>query len=1089
MTTEHTNINFENHITNTKELNIQNYGYFYDGGGVAVGDINNDGLADIYFVGNERANKLYLNKGDFIFKDITASAGVGGDTEGWSTGATMADINGDGYLDMYVSRVNYGNKTGANQLFINDGDNTFTESASGYGLDFKGYSTQAAFFDYDGDGDLDLYLLNHSFHSENTKGRAERLRAVHDSLAGDRLYRNDGDTFRDVTEQSGIYSSALGYGLGIAVTDINMDGWPDIYIGNDYHEDDYLYINRKDGTFGEALYASVGHTSKSSMGNDAGDLNNDGNVDLISLDMLPEDNEILRRSGILDSYERVRTNLRFGYNPQYSHNTLQLNRGDRPDGTPLFSDIGFAAGVAATDWSWSALIMDMDNDGLKDIFITNGMVGRPTDMDYNRLLQEKSRQISLSEDIAQENIELIEEMPPVKIPNYAYKNNGDITFTNEAQSWGLDQPGYSSGAAYADLNNNGRLDLVVNNVNMPAFVYRNTTEPSDSTNYLKVKLHGRGMNSSGIGAKVLLYKDNRVFFQEQMPTRGFQSSVDHILHVGLGHVTAIDSLRVIWPDHSFETMDRVQANQMLEIDQENAGGAFDYEQMQRGYDHALFREITDQVRLDFEHRENRFNDFRREPYLPYKMSTLGPAIARGDVNGDGRDDLFFGGAHGQPGQLFSQQEDGTFSVLSSNNILFELDRDSEDVSAIFFDANGDELPDLYVVSGGNEKHNNDDLLRDRLYINQGEGAFRKATGSLPDVSTNGSVVAAADYNGDGHTDLFVGSRKSWNYGLSPKSYLLKNDGTGQFTDVTESVAPELRKIGMVTDAQWADMTDSGYPDLVVVGEWMPVTIFTNDGKQLGLEDPENEFSGTKGLWSKLLVDDFNGDGLPDIIAGNFGKNSRLEASEENPLRLYTQDFVGSGQISSVIAYPDNGQYYPLEPLNEFLQQFRSLANEVATYTAYTEKSMEEIFGEKIIREAQVKEVNTLASLYIENRGDGSFNVRELPGKTQSAPVLAMHSGDFDGDGDKDLLLGGNLYDVKPSLGGRQDASYGLLLRGKGNGAFKALDMRASGFYVQGETRGIMPVFTSQDNSPLIVVVKNNQPPQIFGRNTAGPMLP
>ncbi len=1077
--TDHTNIDFKNTINNTKELNIQNYGYFYDGAGVAAGDINNNGLPDLYFVGNEQANKLYLNKGNFVFEDITENAGVSGDTHGWSTGVTMADVNGDGYLDIYVSRVNYGGKTGANQLFINNGDSTFTEKASEYGLDFKGYSTQAVFFDYDKDGDLDLYLLNHSFHSENTRGRAQILRERTDSLAGDRLYRNEGNTFVDVTDSSGIYSSSLGYGLGVAVADVNRNGWPDIYIGNDYHEDDYLYINNGDGTFTEALSASIKHTSRSSMGNDIGDINNDGMVEIVSLDMLPENPTVLRHSGILNTFERLRTETRLGYKPKNSHNTLQLNRGTNGEGKPLFSDIGFASGIAATDWSWSTLILDMDNDGLQDIFVTNGMIGRPTDLDYNQLLMEKRQQISMSEDIDQETFDLIEEMPPVKIANYAFWNNGDLAFENMADDFGFHQPSFSSGATYADLNNNGSLDLVVNNVNMPAFVYRNNSGHMGSAGHLKIKLIGKGLNTSGIGAKVSLYKDEQVLYREQMPTRGFQSSVDHVLHFGLGDTVMVDSLTVIWPDNSFQTLYNICPNQLLELDQSQASGIINYQGFKDHNDDSYFREVTGQIALDYEHKENRYVDFQREPNLPYKISREGPAAARGDINGNGRDDLFIGGAHGQPGQLFIQQKNRTFTASSENEKLFELDEEKEDVSATFFDANGNGLLDLYVVSGGNQFYNSEEILRDRLYINTGNGVFVKSNDSIPPIATNGSVVVAGDFNNNDAIDLFVGGRKSRNYGGPPRSYLLKNDGMGRFSDVTESMAPELKQIGMVTDAEWADMDGSGYLDLVVVGEWMPVRLFSNEGESLRLKAENSELDRTRGLWSKLHVDDFNNDGRPDIVVGNFGNNSRLKASFDSPLRLYVKDVEGNGLISSIIAYEEDGQYYPFAPVNELLKRYNSLSNKVSSYSDFAERTLLEMLKKSNISTAKIKEITTLSSLYIENKGNDIYSINKLPFQTQISPVMGIHSGDFNQDGNRDLVLGGNKFGVKPSIGGRQDASYGLMLKGDGNGNFEPLTLQSSGFSIEdGEVRGLVPV-AAADGDTMIVVIKNDQAVQFF----------
>jgi hypothetical protein len=661
LSSSETNITFENNVIDTPQFNILNYLYFYDGGGVAVGDLNNNGLPDIFFVGNMVPNKLYLNKGDFRFEDITEKAGVGGDEGSWSTGVTMADVNGNGYLDIYISRVNYLNKEGPNQLFINNGDLTFTEKAAEYGLDFRGYSTQAVFFDYNNSGRLDLFLLNHSFHGENTYGRAENLRRIHDPKAGDRLFRNDGGSCTDVTGEAGIISSALGYGLGVAVSDINKNGWPDIYVGNDFHEDDYLYMNNGDGTFTESLYKSVGHTSLSSMGNDIGDINNNGYVDIVSLDMMPEDHEIYMRSGGPDLEIIARTKKDFGFGEKNARNTLQINRGLSPDGVPRFSETAFSSGVAKTDWSWAALLMDLENNGYKDLFVTNGMVGRPNDLDFvARVRYNRERQAGGS--VSEDEFELINLMPELKIPNYLFKNHDGQRFSNMAEEWGAGQPAISSGAAYADLNNNGRLDLVVNNTNMQAYIYRNNApDPEEDNNrYLRVKLNGPEMNSTGIGAKVILYHKEQIFYQENFPTRGFQSSVEHVLHFGLGETPVVDSLMVILPDRRYEVKQQVETNRLIQLDNRDAEGEFDYSRLHRSYDNSLLGNVTGRTAVNFQHRENNFNDFNREPLMPYKLSTQGPALAVADISGNGLDDFYIGGAHRQSGRLFMQQEDGSF---------------------------------------------------------------------------------------------------------------------------------------------------------------------------------------------------------------------------------------------------------------------------------------------------------------------------------------------------------------------------------------------------------------------------------------------
>lgn len=1075
LSSSQTNIDFENRVTSTRDFNIINYMYFYDGGGVAAGDLNNNGLPDLFFVGNEEPNKLYFNRGDYQFEDVTESAGVAGDPGAWSTGVVMADINGSGYLDIYVSRVNYLEKTGPNQLFINNGDGTFTERAAEYGIDFEGYSTQAVFFDYNKSGRLDLFILNHSFHSEKTYGPVNALREIEDPKAGDRLFRNDGDRFTDVTQEAGIISSALGYGLGVAVSDINKNGWPDIYVGNDFHENDYLYINNGDGTFTESLYKSIGHTSGSSMGNDVADITNDGYVDIVSLDMMPEDHDSFMRSGGPDLQVIANAKADFGFGPKNARNTLQVNRGLNPDGTPVFSELAFTLGLAKTDWSWASLFADLDNSGFKDLFVSNGMVRRPNDLDYIRRVGD-FRERSTEGRISEEEFESIQFMPPIEVPNYLFKNHGSLQFEDATERKGVNQPSFSSGAVYVDLNQNGMLDLVVSNVNMPSFVYKNNAVADSLSNYLKVSLKGSEFNSTGIGTKVILYKDDSIFYQEQMPVRGFQSSVPHQLHFGLGENTTADSALVIWPDGSYQAAGEINSNQLITFDHADASGDFDYSRLHRNYENSLFEKVDDESALtQFEHSENRYNDFSQEPLIPYKLSRMGPAMAVGDVSGNGLDDVFVGNALQNESALYIQNSDGGFDL--SNEDLFSEDRRYEDVDAHFFDATGNGLLDLYVVSGGGQLFQTDELYLDRLYINEGNGSFEKSTDRLPNMRNNGSVVVSSDFDGDGHTDLFVGSRSlPWFYGVSPESVLLRNDGTGRFEDVTDDIAPGLREIGMITDATWADITGNGSEDLILVGEWMPITVFENRNGNLVNITEELGFGNLRGLWQSVYVDDLNGNGHPDIFAGNFGTNSRMQANEEDPLRMFVYDFDDSGYTSGLISRRVDGKDVPFEQLDELLQEFPQLTQQITSYADFASKSVQELFGEEAIEEALLLEIKELRSLILFNNGDGSFNAEPLPVMVQSFPVNAIAT-DKDGQGKKHILLAGNHYHVKSSIGGRQDAGYGLHLMYDPEYGFKTFTLQESGFFTEGVIRSIRPIVITGQRYYL--TGKNNGSPELF----------
>jgi len=1079
---QRTGVTFANRLPDDTAFNILNYMYYYDGGGVAVGDVNNDGLPDLYFTSNVGSNRLYLNKGDYRFEDVTERAGVA-DPDGWKTGVTMADVNGDGFVDIFVSAVDFLTMHGHNVLYINNGDGTFTDRTKEYGLDYAGLSTQAVFFDYDGDGDLDMYLLTHSPHPERTPGPLARA-ATSRAGVSDRLYRNDGGHFVDVSDHAGLRRGAARYGLGVVASDLNGDGCPDLYIANDFQEDDFLYYNNCDGTFTESIATSVGHTSHASMGVDAADFNNDGRPDLMVLDMLPEHEQTLKTSANAESFDVYNLKLEAGYHPQYARNTLQLNRGHR-----RFSEIGYQAGVYATDWSWAPLFADLDNDGYKDLFITNGIYHRPNDLDYLAYVGMPVVQASLRDGMAGLARTLIGKMPQIPIANYAYRNNRDLTFTNQARAWGLEQPGFSNGAAYVDLNNSGALDLVVNRTDAPAAIYRNRARELTKNHYLQIVLKGAGANTAGIGAKVILKQGGTgggVQLLEQMPTRGFQSSVDPRLHFGLGSAEQIDSLTVIWPDRRKQVLTHVAVDRTLTLSQQDATGARVGAAATAGARWAagaaapasapLFSDVTDRLAIDFAHRENRFYDFHREPLIPHLLSTEGPALAIGDVDGNGRDDIYVGGAKWQAGRLFMQRPDGTFRA--SAQPAFQVDSLSEDVDAVFFDANGDGRPDLYVVSGGNEFEGDAAALQDRLYVNDGHGQFRRDSLALPRLSESGSCVVPGDFNGDGHLDLFVGRRVvARHYGLTPRSYLLENDGTGHFRDVTLEKAPGLAEVGMVTSAAWVDYDHDGKLDLIVVGEWMPIRVFHQENGRLVDRTAEAGLAGTEGWWNSVTVADLNGDGRPDLVLGNLGLNSYLQGSPTEPARMYVGDFARNGTLEQILTFYKHGVSYPLAGRDELIGLIPRLARQYATYADFSAARVEDIFPAAELAQATVREARVFASSVALNNGDGTLTLRPLPAEAQFAPIRAALVGDFDGDGRPDLLVGGNLYGVPPVLG-RYDASYGLLLSGMGDGRFSSVDMERSGLVIDGQVRH-MGLMRQAGGGRLIVVARNNDKLQVL----------
>ncbi len=1055
-----TGVTFANALPEKPDFNILNYLYYYNGGGVAAGDIDGDNLPDLYFTSNLGPDRLYLNKGNYRFEDITERAGVRG-PPGWTSGVTMADVNGDGRLDIYVSAVSYLSMKGRNVLYVNNGDRTFTDRTAQYGLEHAGYSTQAAFFDYDGDGDLDMYLLNHSTHTE--RGVSSRpQRSPRHPRAGDRLFRNDGKRFVDVSEKAGIYGGVEGYGLGVVASDLNLDGCPDVFVANDFQENDFLYLNNCDGTFTESIADAIGHTSRFSMGVDAADFNNDGRPDIAVLDMLPQREEILKTSANAESFNVFNLKLKTGYHPQYARNTLQVNRGGG-----RFSEIGYLAGVYATDWSWAALFADLDNDGNKDLFITNGIYRRPNDLDYINYIGNDAVQASLAKGVSKENISLLSKMPRVPLANFAYRNNGDLTFTNMADRWGLAQPGFSNGAAYVDLNNSGALDLVVNNVNAPASIYRNRAHENGGHHYLQLTLRGSGANTSGIGTKVSVWQGARLQMLEQMPTRGFQSSVDPRLHFGLGQSDMIDSLLVVWPDRRYQLITNLATDTTLTLSQNNASGKYVYS---RGSFTKSFEDVSSSVAVDYRHTENAFFDYNREPLMPHMVSTEGPALAVGDVNDDGLDDIYAGGAKWQAGKLFIQTRDGRFTAGSER--VFAADSLHEDVDAVFFDANGDRHPDLFVVSGGNEFWGNAEALRSRLYMNDGKGSFTRAVNALPDIFENGSCVVPGDFDGDGDLDLFLGSRAvSRSYGATPRSHLLQNDGAGRFVDVTAGVGKELADAGMVSSAAWMDYDGDGQLDLIVVGEWMPVRVFRRENGRFIDRTTQAGLAATSGWWNTVKVADLNGDGRKDLVLGNLGLNSYVRATRDEPARLYLHDFFGNGAVEQILTFYKHGVSYPLAGRDELARMMPPLRSKYVNYSSFGASRVEDIFPAEELKQAKVLEARLFASSVALNNGRGGFDIQPLPAEAQFAPVYALLVDDFDGDGNNDVLVGGNFNGVTP-VRGRYDASQGLLLRGKGGGRYESVDAEVSGLRIGGQVRD-MAVLRRAGGGRLIVVARND----------------
>ena len=1057
LSAERTGIDFANSIIEDENINFYLYDYIYNGGGVAIGDINQDGLPDVYLCGNMVPNKLYLNKGDLRFEDITQLAGVGGNG-GWSTGVTMADVNRDGLLDIYVCQ-SYNDEfpeKRANLLYINKGDLTFTEQAGPYGIADKNYSTQAAFFDYDLDGDLDLIVANHPRSFFLPFAEKLLIRSAPKLESSDRLYNNQGNGFfKEVTIVAGIQN--YGFSLGLVAADMNQDGWPDIYIANDYEEPDAHYINNGDGTFSNRINETMKHISNFSMGADLADYNNDGLPDLLVLDLVAEDNYRQKTQMSAMAPADFWVYVESGFHYQYMHNTLQVNNGDGS-----FSEVGYLAGITNTDWSWAPLLADFDNDGWKDLFVSNGYRRDARDKDYEKklegLVDPKDNVLKVSID------EYLSLIPSTKLKNYYFRNNKDMSFS-KLDADGLSSLSFSNGAAYGDLDMDGDLDLVVNNLMDTAFVYRNNI--SSKHNYLRIKLEGEGANLFGYGAKVTLSYGGQLQYQELTATRGYQSSVEPILHFGLGEITSVD-LEVVWPDRRIQHLSHVEAGQVLSLRQQDAEAVKVSEPELK----PLFTELEGSG-IDFTHKENDYDDFKKEILLPHKMSQFGPNIAVGDVNGDGLEDFFVGGASWQSGALYLQDAGGNFTA--GNNEVFSKNKTAEDMGCLLFDADGDDDLDLYVVSGGNEFPAGSPLLQDRLYLNDGSGNFTKSTDALPLINSSGSCVVAGDYDQDGDLDLFIGGRLvPGKYPFPARSYILNNKG-GKFTDVTEQVAAELADLGMVTSAVWSDHNSDGLLDLIVVGEWMPVTLFT----QTGARFEKTSITASTGWWNCIMAGDFDGDGDPDYVAGNLGWNYKYKATEAEPLHVYCHDFDNSGTLDIVLGYYNQGSCYPVRGRECSSEQMPNIKEKFPTYDAFGRASLADVYGEDL-NEALHYEANYFASSYIENLGKGRLSLTPLPVQAQFSTVFGIVATDYNKDGYQDLIIAGNFY-VSEVETGRADAGIGLCMTGDGKGNFVPVPVTKSGFSAREDVRDLK-ILKAADGSVLILVANNNGKLQVFRRN-------
>jgi len=1061
-----TGLDFVNKITMSPDFNPFNYMYFYNGGGVGVGDFNNDGKQDLFFCSNMGHNKMFLNQGGFRFKDVSDSAGISG-MEGWTSGVSVVDINNDGLLDLYVSQIGeYETLRGKNQLFvcqkIENGIPEYLDEAHKYGLDLVGFSTQASFFDYDLDGDLDMYQLNYSLHQNGTFGMRKTFMNTYDPKSGDKLLRNDNGHFTDVTRKSKIISTVVGYGLGIVTGDINNDGWPDIYIGNDFHENDYLYINQHDGTFKEELTSEMTHTSRFSMGVDMADVNNDGLDDIISLDMLPYDPKILKMSLGEDTYEMFHFKLGYGYNEQFARNNLQLNNGDGS-----FTEIGLYAGVEATDWSWTPLFMDFDHDGYKDLFVSNGIMRRMNDIDFLNYRQQHQdfKWKSQLDNLETQDLSAINVMPTIKLPNRFFLNNHHLRFKEISNEVLNDESSYSNGAAYADFDNDGDLDIVVNNNEDEPFIYKNNEieNRQDHNGYLAFDFIGSPQNINGIGTKVVVFESAKQIIYENFPIRGYQSSVQLGLNVGVGDTASVDSVIVIWPDQSYERLNLSGFRKKYVLKWSDNLPKFDFSELKHPRSSIIpFEDITSKTKLNYKHKENPFVEYDREHLIPYEVSREGPALAIGDINGDGLEDVFVGGSKRKMNGLFIQNVNGQFEedhqpILMNDSIF-------EDVDATFSDLDNDGDLDLIVASGGNEYWPPSEYLKQRIYINDGKGQFVKKI-YLPNALMTASCVAASDFNHDGLIDLFFGGRAvPRRFGEIPSSYLFINKGGLQFEDATDQVASGLKNIGMVKDATWVDIDKDSDMDLLLVIDWRPLTLFINDKGVL----KKHEINHLNGWWNFAYPYDLDSDGDIDLLAGNIGENSKFRPSKRQPVRLYVEDFDNNGQLDQILTYYVGGREIPFANYTELTTQLPALKRRFPLAKELAEASLKDLFGEVALEEATIFEVDTTSSMWFENDGNSNFTPHRLPDELQysslqSAAIVPGIQG-----GATRLVVGGNFYDVNIEMG-RYDASYGDILSIDKNGSMKTSPL--GNLKIDGQVRSIKPIMINDQRCYLIA--RNN----------------